>query len=142
MPKIREMMKSLKVDQVTEEVSRALEHMNKEIANISPEAKEVAQKKDWHNNPWIKIPKKTPAERRERHHRADREPEQAILAEGVRIEAAHQHDRQQELQTLVERLDDTQRQRSPRKPLGGDGFGCCAHSCVGSSSAAPLTRGV
>ncbi|HEV8135234.1 MAG TPA: zinc ribbon domain-containing protein [Pyrinomonadaceae bacterium] len=67
MPKIREMMKSLKVDQVTEEVSRALEHMNKEIANISPEAKEVAQKKDWHNNPWIKIPKKTPAERRERH---------------------------------------------------------------------------
>jgi hypothetical protein len=67
MPKIREMMKSLKVDQVTEEVSRALEHMNKEIANIAPEAKEVAQKKDWHNNPWIKIPKKTPAERRERH---------------------------------------------------------------------------
>lgn len=67
MPKIREMMKSLKVDQVTEEVSRALEHMNKEIANISPEAKEVAQKKDWQNRPWIKIPKKTPAERRERH---------------------------------------------------------------------------
>ena len=67
MPKIREMMKSLKVDQVTEEVSRALEHMNKEIANISPEAKEVAEKKDWQNRPWIKIPKKTPAERRERH---------------------------------------------------------------------------
>jgi hypothetical protein len=66
MPKIREMMKSLKVDQVTEEVSRALEHMNKEIANISPEKVE-APKNDWHDRPWIKIPKKTPAERRERH---------------------------------------------------------------------------
>jgi hypothetical protein len=66
MPKIREMMKSLKVDQVTEEVSRALEHMNKEIANIPSEKKE-SQKKDWHDRPWINIPKKTPAERRERH---------------------------------------------------------------------------
>ena len=66
MPKIREMMKSLKVDQVTEEVSRALEHMNKEIANISPETKQ-SQKKDWQDRPWINIPKKTPAERRERH---------------------------------------------------------------------------
>jgi hypothetical protein len=66
MPKIREMIKGLKVDQVTEEVSRALEHMNKEIANISPETK-ASQKNDWQDRPWIKIPKKTPAERRERH---------------------------------------------------------------------------
>jgi hypothetical protein len=66
MPKIREMMKSLKVDQVTEEVSRALEHMNKEIASISPESKQPHQK-DRQDRPWINIPKKTPAERRERH---------------------------------------------------------------------------
>jgi hypothetical protein len=67
MPKIREMMKSLKVDQVTDEVARALEHMNKEIANISPETKE-SPGKDWQQGrPWINIPKKTPAERRERH---------------------------------------------------------------------------
>ena len=66
MPKIREMMKSLKVDQVTEEVSRALEHMNKEIANISPEKKEP-KPPEWHGRPWINIPKKTPSERRERY---------------------------------------------------------------------------
>jgi hypothetical protein len=71
LPKIREMMKNLKVDQVTEEVSRALEHMNKEIVKIAPEKKEWQkqewQKKDWQGRPWVSFPKKTPAERRERH---------------------------------------------------------------------------
>src|SRR5215470_6846431 len=61
MPKIREMMKNLKVDQVTEEVSRALEHMNKEIANVSVKPKDLS------GRPLINFPKKTPAERRERH---------------------------------------------------------------------------
>jgi hypothetical protein len=66
LPKIREMMKNLKVDQVTDEVARALEHMNKEIVKISPEKKEW-QRKEWQGRPWINFPKKTSAERRERH---------------------------------------------------------------------------
>src|SRR5262245_25512326 len=61
LPKIREMMKSLKVDQVTEEVSRALEHMNKEIVKVSPKPKELR------GRPLINFSRKTPAERRERH---------------------------------------------------------------------------
>jgi hypothetical protein len=44
-------------------------------------------------------------ERGDRHHRADREPQQPVLAEGVRVEAARQHHRQQELHRLVEHLD-------------------------------------
>src|SRR5262245_29564927 len=39
LPKIREMVKSLKVDHVTDEVSKALDRMNNEIANINPEPK-------------------------------------------------------------------------------------------------------
>ena len=61
LPKIREMVKSLKVDHVTEEVSRALDKMNNEIARISPESKPIGQ-------PWIRFgSKKTPAEKREQH---------------------------------------------------------------------------
>src|SRR6185369_16581915 len=59
LPKIREMVKSLKVDQVTDEVSKALERMNNEIASISPK-----QKPD--RTSWISLrKKKTPQERRE-----------------------------------------------------------------------------
>lgn len=61
LPKIKEMVKNLKVDQVTEEVSRALEHMNQEIAKVSSEAKPKLQQGLSFGR------KKTPAERRERH---------------------------------------------------------------------------
>ena len=62
LPKIREMVKSLKVDHVTEEVSRALDKMNNEIASISPENKRPERQ------PWISFgKKKTPAEKREEH---------------------------------------------------------------------------
>ncbi len=39
LPKIKEMMKSLKVEQVTEEISRAMDQLNTEIVNSSSEAK-------------------------------------------------------------------------------------------------------
>jgi len=62
LPKIREMVKGLKVDHVTDEVSHAFDHLNTEIANISPEEKRHDRK------PWISFRKqKTPAERREDH---------------------------------------------------------------------------
>jgi hypothetical protein len=58
LPKIREMVKGLTVDQVTDEVSHALERMNKEIARISPE--KPTMKKS-----FMGFRKKTPEERRE-----------------------------------------------------------------------------
>jgi len=59
LPKIKEMIKGLKVEHVTEEVSRALEHMNNEIVRISPEARPP-------NKPWKSLRrKKTAEERRE-----------------------------------------------------------------------------
>ena len=62
LPKIREMVKGLKVEHVTEEVSRALDHMNIEIASMSPKKKRSEQR------PWINFrKKKTPAEKREEH---------------------------------------------------------------------------
>lgn len=61
LPKIKEMVKNLKVEHVTEEVSRALEHMNQEIAKVSSEAKPKIKQG------WTLGRKKTPAERRERH---------------------------------------------------------------------------
>jgi len=58
LPKIKEMVKSLKVEHVTEEVSKALETMNHEIAEMSPPTKE--------HRPFIEFRKrKTPEERRE-----------------------------------------------------------------------------
>ncbi len=63
LPRIKEMVKGLKVDHVTEEVSRALERMNNEIALISPESKPRESRR-----PWINLrKKKTPEERREDH---------------------------------------------------------------------------
>ena len=63
LPKIKDMVKNLKVDHVTDEVSHALDRMNHEIALISPESKPREQR-----NMWVNFrKKKTPAERRERH---------------------------------------------------------------------------
>jgi len=58
LPKLREMVKSLKVDQVTEEVSRALDKMNQEIAQVSEKPKQERRS-------LISFKKKTAAERRE-----------------------------------------------------------------------------
>jgi hypothetical protein len=63
LPKIKEMVKNLKVDHVTEEVSRALDHMNQEIAQISPESKPKHERRYSIN--FRK--KKTAAEKREDH---------------------------------------------------------------------------
>src|SRR6476660_8757282 len=63
LPKIREMVKNLKVDHVTEEVSRALDHMNEEIAQIAPQPKPKNERRFSIN--FRK--KKTAAERREDH---------------------------------------------------------------------------
>ena len=63
LPKIREMLKNFKVDHVTEEVSRALDHMNEEIAQIAPQPKPKNERRFSIN--FQK--KKTAAERREAH---------------------------------------------------------------------------
>lgn len=60
LPKIKEMVKNLKVEHVTEEVSSALEKMNAEIARVSAEQHEKTHKEV---SRWRR--KKTPAERRE-----------------------------------------------------------------------------
>jgi len=63
LPKIREMVKGLQVDHVSEEVSGALDRMNQEIARISPESKRRE-----HGRSLISFgKKKTPAEKREAH---------------------------------------------------------------------------
>ena len=65
LPKIREMVKNLKVDHVTEEVSRALDHMNQELAQISGNEKKKSREG---RRPLINLrKKKTAAERRENH---------------------------------------------------------------------------
>ena len=62
LPKIREMVKGLKVDHVSDEVSGALDKMNQEIARISPES--IRER----SRPWVSFRrKKTPAEKREDH---------------------------------------------------------------------------
>jgi hypothetical protein len=60
LPKIKEMMKNLKVEHVTEEVSAALEKMNAEITRVSGESHEKTHSEV---SRWRR--KKTPAERRE-----------------------------------------------------------------------------
>lgn len=65
LPKFREMVKNLKVDHVTEEVSRALDHMNQELAQIPAKAKSKSREE---RRPWINLrKKKTAAERRENY---------------------------------------------------------------------------
>src|ERR1051325_1056188 len=67
LPKLREMMNSLKVDQVTEEVSRALDHMNEELAKVPAKSAEAKAKKREERRSWSLRRKKTAAERRENH---------------------------------------------------------------------------
>jgi hypothetical protein len=57
LPKLKEMVKNLKVDHVTEEVSRAFDRMNKEIVKHSQQLPE--------SQPWWRKHKKTARERRE-----------------------------------------------------------------------------
>jgi hypothetical protein len=57
--KIKEMVKNFKVEKVTDEVSRALEKMNKEIVRSADDPKP--------QKPWWESKKKTAAERRERY---------------------------------------------------------------------------
>ncbi|MFN2531256.1 MAG: hypothetical protein ABR555_08165 [Pyrinomonadaceae bacterium] len=61
LPKIREMVKGLKVEHVTDEVSGTLEKMNHEIARISPES----YKRPKH---WLNFRKKKTAEERREEH--------------------------------------------------------------------------
>ena len=58
--KIKEMVKNLKVEKVTDEVSRALDRMNREIVRSADEPRQI---KPW----WIEAKKKTAEQRRERH---------------------------------------------------------------------------
>lgn len=59
LPRIKEMMKSLKLQHVTDEVSGAMERMNQEIVNTTPFRRSGRR--------WRWIEKKTPEERRENH---------------------------------------------------------------------------
>jgi hypothetical protein len=61
LPKIKEMVKNLKVEHVSEEVSKALDHMNHEIVKVSTDVKAKKERG------WSLRRKKTAAERRERH---------------------------------------------------------------------------
>jgi len=58
--KLKEMVKNFKVEKVTDEVSRAMERMNREIVRSANDPK---PRKPW----WIEAKKKTAAERRERY---------------------------------------------------------------------------
>src|SRR5688500_18966973 len=61
LPKIKEMMKNLKVEQVTDDISHAMDEMNKEIVRSSDDP--TPHKPWWHEG----RKKKTAAERREKH---------------------------------------------------------------------------
>jgi|SRR3990172_8358347 len=58
LPKIKELVKSLKIENVSDDVTSALERMNKEILKHTSKTT---------SSPWWRRPKKTPAERREEH---------------------------------------------------------------------------
>jgi len=58
--KIKEMVRNLKIEKVTDEVSRALDRMNREIVRSADEPK---RSKPW----WAEANKKTAEQRRERH---------------------------------------------------------------------------
>ena len=61
LPKIKEMLSSIKIDAVTDEVSRALEHVNQEIVRSSTRMKPA--RKSWQDF----IHKESPTERRDRY---------------------------------------------------------------------------
>ncbi len=58
--KIKEMVKNFKVERVTDEVSRAMEKMNKELERSANDARPRKSR-------WLELKKKTAAERRERY---------------------------------------------------------------------------
>jgi hypothetical protein len=62
LPKIKEMVKGLKAEHLTDEVTRALERMDKELEQITSKPKH----RERHDR-WLLRRKKTPAERREAH---------------------------------------------------------------------------
>lgn len=62
LPKIKEMVKGLKAEHLTEEVTHALDRMDKELEQITSKPKQ----RDRHER-WLLRRKKTPAERREQH---------------------------------------------------------------------------
>ena len=63
LPKIKEMMKGLKAEYLTDEVSHALDRMDTELEQITSKPKHRR-----HDHPWFKFRrKKTAAERREQH---------------------------------------------------------------------------
>src|SRR2546426_12040415 len=62
LPRLKEMVKSFKIEQVTEEISGALEKMNEEIARSTDDPR---PRPPW----WPHREKKTPEERREKHRR-------------------------------------------------------------------------
>jgi hypothetical protein len=64
LPKIKEMMKSLKIEQVSDEISRALEQMNQEIVRNSGS---LATIKPWNFNKRLEKKEKTAQQRREKH---------------------------------------------------------------------------
>jgi hypothetical protein len=69
LPKLKEMVKGLNVDHVTEEVSKALDRMNQELAQISTE-KKPSKREPWEKHYDLTRPRrkrKTPEERREQH---------------------------------------------------------------------------
>jgi len=63
LPKLKEMMKGLKAEQLTEEVSRALERMDHELEQVTSKPKRRRERQEV----WSLRRKKTPAERREQH---------------------------------------------------------------------------
>jgi hypothetical protein len=72
LPKLKEMVKGLNVDHVTEEVSRAFDRVNQELTALSTEKKPrerhpARRSRDTHGTLAGSRKKKTPAERREKH---------------------------------------------------------------------------
>lgn len=71
LPKIKEMMKNIRIEQVSEEIEHALEQMNKEIARSRPpkEEKDEPSSRPSQKLPWwaeMKM-RETPEQRREQH---------------------------------------------------------------------------
>ena len=62
LPKIKEMVKGLKAEHLTDEVSRALDRMDQELEQITSDPKRHKQRQH-----WSFLKKKTAAERREAH---------------------------------------------------------------------------
>lgn len=72
LPKLKEMVKGLNVDHVTEEVSRAFDRMNEEFSTMSSDTKSIERQHGQHSRDAYRAlrhqrKKKTPAERREKH---------------------------------------------------------------------------